>query len=662
MRRVLMGMALVALSLEIGAVPYEELVPDFDRVESSVMIRKVTRPTLAHLDYAAYDANPVRHDPRKYRPKPDGKVGISELTYGGALVDVHDAIEQTPLTEQERAHPMAWKPLENHLWELTKQQGFQSIANQIAGEKFGDRKVFQPFQEIAAVYLHKSGEQDYELWARVEFKPWVRFVKGIEDDDEDGFDEIYGRLVFEGVPDEKLAEAFRWMREEYTSKLLSREQIIDWINVLASYWYPTLNTDVVELGNENRFPTSRTEKSAVRQLDGLVVEDPVAVVRGNPFGDPIYNVYVVEGLAAVKRDEPAAAAAAGPKVLDTTTSANAKQNMQRFADELKAHGGSYVAWAKENESVLEGLQGILQQLPDGRMGFEGKGDWVFFRKSLEYLTAGDLSDQPREKNPLPHLVEFRDYLQEHKTNMLFVVVPTKAEIYYEKLPADMPDASDVVVNPYGRKLLHDAQQAGIEVIDLLPHLLEAKAADTSSEEHLYQHQDTHWTNRGLQISARLISERIKQYAWYDEMDSARVDFQVRDTTFSRQGDIVDKLPEDVRAEYPPVTLKAQRVYQPDGTPTRPNSATAPVMLIGDSFTGVFELVDCKSAGVGSHVAAKTGLPVDIITSWGGGPLVRRKMLRARSDELGHKRVVVYLMVARDLYNYAQSWEPLQKGK
>jgi alginate O-acetyltransferase complex protein AlgJ len=54
--------------------------------------------------------------------------------------------------------------------------------------------------------------------------------------------------------------------------------------------------------------------------------------------------------------------------------------------------------------------------------------------------------------------------------------------------------------------------------------------------------------------------------------------------------------------------------------------------------------------------------VDIITSWGGGPLVRQKALRARADALGSKRLVVYLMVARDLYDYAQSWAPLEAGK
>jgi alginate O-acetyltransferase complex protein AlgJ len=222
----------------------------------------------------------------------------------------------------------------------------------------------------------------------------------------------------------------------------------------------------------------------------------------------------------------------------------------------------------------------------------------------------------------------------------------------------MPERGDVIVNPYCRKFLRDVQEAGIEVIDVLPRFLAAKKDDAAAGVDLYQHQDTHWTDRGLQIVAGLIAERIKEYAWYAELGDKRVEYSLVDTTFSRLGDIVDKLPQDQRAAFPPVELAARQVRMPDGSLYK-GDRTAPVLLAGDSFTGVFELVDCKSAGVGAHVAAKTGLPVDIITSWGGGPLVRQKMIRARQSDMGHKRVVVYLMVARDLYDYSQLWEPLK---
>jgi alginate O-acetyltransferase complex protein AlgJ len=83
------------------------------------------------------------------------------------------------------------------------------------------------------------------------------------------------------------------------------------------------------------------------------------------------------------------------------------------------------------------------------------------------------------------------------------------------------------------------------------------------------------------------------------------------------------------------------------------------MLIGDSFTGVFEAVDCKSAGVGAHIAAKSGLPVDIITSWGGGPMIINKVIRLRKNEMANKKLLIYMMTDRDLYNYAQGWEKLK---
>ena len=148
---------------------------------------------------------------------------------------------------------------------------------------------------------------------------------------------------------------------------------------------------------------------------------------------------------------------------------------------------------------------------------------------------------------------------------------------------------------------------------------------------------------------------MREYQWFPEAKKTRTSYLIHDTTFVRQGDIVDKLPENRRNNYPPVLLQASQIRTTDGRLFRQNNPAAPVLLIGDSFTGVFEIVDCKSAGVGANIAALTSIPVDIITSWGGGPLVRDKMLRSRSNDLGRKRLIIYMMVARDLFDYAQGW-------
>ena len=452
---------------------------------------------------------------------------------------------------------------------------------------------------------------------------------------------------------------FSWLSGDYRKKVLTKEEIVDWGNVLASYWYPVMNTDMVDMTGENAWPTKSTEPDVKKTMKNVSVKNPVIVIRGKPFSKPIYMVFAVDAGGQEKSSAPAAtvqsttAAAPVNAAIDQSVAANFTDNNTRFNLEIKQYG-DYPDWTKKNGPFLDNVKKMIGALPPDHMAFKGKEDWLFFRKSIEYMTGGDLSVQARDKNPIPNLVDFKNYLGQHNVNLLFVVVPNKEEVYPEYLPVEAAPVNGPYVNPYSRKILKDIQAAGIEVIDLLPHFLKAKEQDASLKVTVYQHQDTHWTDRGLEIASDLIAARIKEYAWYKDLDKTK--FAVVDTTFNRVGDLVDKLPETQRANYPAVTLKARQVRMPDGTLYK-GGPLSPVMLIGDSFTGVFELVDCKSAGVGSHIAEKTGLPVDIITSWGGGPLVREKAMHAREKYLPSKRLVVYMMVARDLYNYGQSWDP-----
>ena len=51
-------------------------------------------------------------------------------------------------------------------------------------------------------------------------------------------------------------------------------------------------------------------------------------------------------------------------------------------------------------------------------------------------------------------------------------------------------------------------------------------------------------------------------------------------------------------------------------------------------------------------------PTDLVMSYGGGPNVRQKLMRRGADALSSKKLVIWLMTARDLYNYWEEWEPL----
>src|SRR5438552_14681581 len=86
----------------------------YRRDTSQVLVRKVTRPSRASLDYAAYHANFMNAD-----PPPEGAAAAGAGTpdashpFAGkiALDSLTGSIGSTPLTADERAHAMAAPPL-----------------------------------------------------------------------------------------------------------------------------------------------------------------------------------------------------------------------------------------------------------------------------------------------------------------------------------------------------------------------------------------------------------------------------------------------------------------------------------------------------------------------------------------------------------------------
>ena len=296
-RKILFSFAFsLCLTQLISAAPFTQVNKNYNRITSRVMIRKIAVPTLANLDFAAYSANPVRFDPAPQSPKrPVKKAVLADMTFGGSLTNQCATLAQTPLTDAEKESPMAWDPLQNKLWEITKSDAVAQVVGRIIGYKWADESIFIPYQEIAAVYLHGQGDAA-ELWVKVEFKPWASVVldKSIGDEDKDGFKDIYGKLNLASVDKAMLGKAIEWMRNDYCKTILTKDQIVDWANVLASYWYPKLNTDVVDMTGQTKWPTPETEKDIIKELKGMTVDNPVVVIRGTPYGKKLFNVYLVD--------------------------------------------------------------------------------------------------------------------------------------------------------------------------------------------------------------------------------------------------------------------------------------------------------------------------------------------------------------------------------
>jgi hypothetical protein len=101
------------------------------------------------------------------------------------------------------------------------------------------------------------------------------------------------------------------------------------------------------------------------------------------------------------------------------------------------------------------------------------------------------------------------------------------------------------------------------------------------------------------------------------------------------------------------------VVNPDGS-LYEDDLDSPIIVLGDSFTGVYELMDCEHAGVTAHIAKQIGYPVDLVMSYGGGPNVREKLVKRGLGKLAGKKLVIWMMTARDLYDHAEGWQRLGK--
>ena len=615
------------------------------RSDSHVMVRAVESPDRASLDVAAWDRNPLFHYPMTGTlTAPAPITDLSELTFGDALdaATVCDRVVETPLTDAERTRPLAWQPLTRYLIERNYDLAAPLLVAgaPVSEERWGNAEQARPLQQIALAFLHGN-----ELWVKVEFRPEITWIPAT-DEDGDGYREIYARLAVDLLP----TELRDLIVSDYCGRTLTADEVDSYFYALCSEWYPSLQTYLLEGDEATPWPNPQTDPAAVAEVAGQSIQAPTAVIRGRPYGEDIYNVFAVTGLATAASVEPAEAPAAVEA--DAQPAAAATGSERPWEAELARWGGSWEAWVDSLRRFQIDVRGLIQDVPADQSGIVGRDGWLFFRNDLMYLLSGDLRDQPEGKNPWPAIIDFRDQLQARGVDLLLVVIPTKAEVYPEKLSQYAPGTDGPWVAPYCRKLLGELDAAGVETVDLLPAFM---AARDEADEPLYMPQDTHWTNRGVRLAAGLIAQRIRRYPWLAETGPQPDRWGVRAATCTRLGDIVGMLPEGQRAEYRPMELEAQQVIDPtDALYT--DDPDSPIVMLGDSFTGVFQFEDCRHAGVSAHLAKDLGLPIDLIMAQGSGPRIRAQLARRGPECLEGKRLVIWTMVSRDLYNYWADWE------
>lgn len=586
-------------------------------VAADKQIRVVEKPTMAALDFAAYFNNPIRLAGKEEKPENyTGKMSQAKLEeFPFPMLDSLSTYEPAVVSGRQ---PVVWEPLSKILYAQTGNDSLGILLNAVEAVKWEEPEVFRAFQTVTRLWGIPLSDGSVEWWAEVMPAPWT------------GRSVFYGKLKL--VSRGETAEVLNY----YLTAEMGAEDAQNWARTLSSYWYPTLNTDL-----EPHTPGAPWENGK-----------PFAVMRGNPMGTPMWIGFEVPAFRL------SAEALRAKQVADSLAAAGEVVPVNRTLDTSSAFRLQTLAAVEgscpENAATAKFRDGLAKQmakLPKEQNAW-AKNEMLWFRRNANYLLADKITGQDSLHNPLPRLLELKKYLDSLNVQLLVVPVPVKEEIYGERLVDGTP--ADLCVNPAGREFTREMLSAGLDVLDLYPALMAAKAGDETPR-YSYQRYDTHWALPGMLAAMEQLASRVTQYSWYAESGAQPGSLNMQETTTLREGDLVAHMPDAEKSKYPADTLPVMKIFK--GSEPYKGGKNSPILLMGDSFTGVFESVDQKSGGPGSLLAFATGLDVQVLTSWGGGPGIYHRMKKMKKD-MQSKRLVIYMMTARDFWQSPMEWDGL----
>lgn len=316
------------------------------------------------------------------------------------------------------------------------------------------------------------------------------------------------------------------------------------------------------------------------------------------------------------------------------------------------------AWEKELEdasAVAQMLRPLLQQARFqifGDLGMKavaGNEGWVFYRQGLEYAI------QPwGAEDPVQAIVAFQHQLRLWGVELLVVPVPNKETIYPDYLnPVFSAEMSGKV--GHGLAVLDSLRAHGVAVVDLYSAFAQERQHDTGLLDALYLRDDTHWQLRGLRLASQLVAQEIQARAWFSGGKKDSVTFAARSCTVAREGDILamTKLP---GAWFPPEQVPCAQIFAMerdsagflvDSTLYKDDFRKSRILILGDSFSRIFQTDAPTGAGWIAHLAMELGEPVASLVSDGGASTLVREKLARKPGVLRGKKLVVWEFVERD---------------
>jgi len=332
--------------------------------------------------------------------------------------------------------------------------------------------------------------------------------------------------------------------------------------------------------------------------------------------------------------------------------------------------------ALEDDSILAEtvrpyfLSALLQV---GRAGSEeayvGRDDWLFFRPDVDALLVNALSEKlvgADAANPAKVMAQFAADLAERGIELVLLPLPGKAAIHPEKLAGSafnqplVPPGYEAWKSEFlaaWREEVETRQLGGAAAPQLVEatHLLWQEKLATGEAQFL--RTDSHWTPKAMSRIAGLVAGVIETSG---KLQSPPVKMPVRRETVDGIGDTARmlNLPDNspfLRSQQIELDVPVERIDA--------GSASAPVVLLGDSYTNIFSMPELGwggGAGLAETLARELGVPVERLARNDGGAQAGRQMLAGRMAAdptwIDGKQVVVWQFAVRELA--LGHWEPV----
>ncbi len=327
---------------------------------------------------------------------------------------------------------------------------------------------------------------------------------------------------------------------------------------------------------------------------------------------------------------------------------------------------------KQFEKACEQL--VEEKNGGGSLTSLGRDGWCYHISELRYAAAGPFFGKgarrtfseasPKDANPFTAIIDFRDQLEAHGIELVFIPIPVRPVIYPEGvIPLGIYADSEPLphLKPMQDEFLEIVKQAGIDTINLSPHFLANRHHERGN---LYCKSDTHWTPSATSLAADIVGRYLKSRPWYE---AARIRYQDPARPFTAEwqdlrhfGDCYRKVQNatDIK-NLVPDRLLYRRIDGPDihgENEKLLRHPGAPVVILGDSNMIAWH---GKKATFPQQLSFELGFHIDTLQSAGGGINQSRldfvREIRKHPEYLEGKKAVIWTFTARSASQVRPFW-------